>query len=299
MRIRKLQQGAVVLALALASLAARAQVIDTPTTDSAAAAGPRADKRQQARPLWELGLGVGGLSLPDYRGSAERSNYLLPLPYVVYRGQWLRADREGARAVLLDGQRVEVDISLNGSPPTRDKPRGARAGMDELPASVEIGPNLNITLWRSGPRGAKLDLRLPVRSAFTLERSPRHIGSVFAPNLNLDVMGLRGGWNLGLQGGPMFATRRYHQHHYGVGAADARPGRPAYDAPGGYSGWQTVAALSRRFERTWVGAFLRYDHLDGAAFEDSPLVQRRHHLSAGVGVSWVLATSGQTVLVDD
>ena len=38
------------------------------------------------RPLWELGLGVAALRLPDYRGSDQSSTYLLPLPYVVYRG---------------------------------------------------------------------------------------------------------------------------------------------------------------------------------------------------------------------
>ncbi|AKJ30481.1 MipA/OmpV family protein [Caldimonas brevitalea] len=260
---------------------------------------PQPDRRRVARPLWELGLGVGGLSLPDYRGAAERSNHVLPVPYVAYRGEWLRADREGARAVLLDARNVEIDLSVNGSPPSRNRDDGARAGMDDLPATVEIGPNLNVTLWRSGSRGARLDLRLPVRTAITLERSPRSIGTVFTPNLNLDLDGVAGGWHVGLLGGPMFATRHYHQHFYGVDAADATAQRPAYRASGGFAGWQALASVSRRFERTWMGAFVRYDHLDGATFEDSPLVQRRQHFTAGIAVSWVFATSGEMVLVDD
>ncbi|MCW7536435.1 MipA/OmpV family protein [Aquabacterium sp. A7-Y] len=300
MTFHNLPQGRVVFGLVLALGAAAASAQDTlAAPEPAAAAAQPLDKRSAQRPLWELGLGVGGLTLPDYRGSAERSNYLLPLPYVVYRGTWLKADREGARAVLFDARRVEVDISVNGSPPTRGESRGARAGMDDLPGTVEVGPNVNVTLWRSGSKGARLDLRLPVRTAITLERSPRTIGSVFTPNLNLDIAGVAGGWNVGLQGGPMFATRRYHQHFYGVEAADATATRPAYRASGGHGGWQTLAAVSRRFERTWVGAFVRYDHLRGAVFEDSPLVERRHHLSAGIGVSWVLATSEQMVQVDD
>ena len=61
-------------------------------------------------PLWELGLGLGGLSLPHYRGSDQTHHEVLPVPYAVYRGQIFRATREGARAVLLDSQRVDVDL---------------------------------------------------------------------------------------------------------------------------------------------------------------------------------------------
>jgi outer membrane protein len=255
--------------------------------------------RKVERPLWELGLGVGGLTLPDYRGAADRTHYVLPIPYVVYRGEWLRADRDGARAVLLEARRTEIDLSVNASPPARSDSRGPRAGMDDLPATVELGPNLNYTLWRTASGRARLDLRLPLRAVMTLERSPRYVGSVFAPHLNLDLAELAGGWRLGLQGGPLFATRRYHHHFYGVDASDVQPGRPAYRADAGYGGWQALAAVSRRFERTWVGAFIRYDHVGGAAFADSPLVERRQGVAAGIAVSWVLATSERRVLVEE
>ncbi|MGH9363054.1 MAG: hypothetical protein ACRD2T_14170, partial [Thermoanaerobaculia bacterium] len=33
-------------------------------------------------PLWELGLGIGGFTLPDYRGSDQARGYVLPVPYV-------------------------------------------------------------------------------------------------------------------------------------------------------------------------------------------------------------------------
>ena len=100
-------------------------------------------------------------------------------------------------------------------------------------------------------------------------------------------------------GGPLFADRRYHQHFYGVDAAYATAQRPAYDARGGYAGWQALTAVSRRIGSVWVGAFVRYDSLRGAVFADSPLVRRDHELTAGIGVSWVFATSGRLVSVDD
>jgi outer membrane scaffolding protein for murein synthesis (MipA/OmpV family) len=93
----------------------------------------------------------------------------------------------------------------------------------------------------------------------------------------------------------LFNSRRYNGYFYSVSPEQARSGRPAYSAPGGYAGSQLTAALSRRFRRYWVGAFLRYDTLAGASFDDSPLVQRHSALSAGVGVVWVFGTSSTLV----
>jgi len=138
-------------------------------TATAHAAGPEittdvpSEPSGKQRPLWELGLGVAGLRLPDYRGSDQYRAYALPLPYVVYRGKWLKADREGARALLVDVERVKVDVSVAASVPTRSRDNAAREGMPDLPATGEIGPNVNITLLRTS--GTKLDLRLPLRGA--------------------------------------------------------------------------------------------------------------------------------------
>ncbi len=286
--------------LAVAAMAA--------TLGSAAWAGEPAEpgpvveagiSRGTPRPLWELGLGVAGLRLPDYRGSDQSHGYLLPLPYIVYRGTWLKADRDGARALLFDSQRVKVDISAAASTPTRSRDNAARAGMPNLPGTFELGPNLNLMLIASARNRWRLDLRLPLRAAMSLERSPKFVGATFSPNLNLDIEGVGGGWNVGLLTGPVFADRRYHQQFYGVDAAYATPDRPAYSARGGYAGWQALAATSRRFGNTWVGAFLRYDNLRGAAFATSPLLRSNSALTFGFGVSWVLATSSELVTGTD
>jgi MipA family protein len=105
-----------------------------------------------------------------------------------------------------------------------------------------------------------------------------------------------GGWNVGLLIGPQFADRRYNRQYYGVDAAYATPQRAAYDARGGYAGWDAIAATSRRFGNMWVGAFVRYDNLRGAVFDDSPLVRRNSGVTAGFGVSWILDTSSELVV---
>lgn len=260
-------------------------------TGLAAAEGSGAEAKKL--PLWELGIGVAGLRMPDYRGSDQANNYLLPLPYVIYRGEWLKADREGARAVLFDAKRVEVDVSVAAAAPARHN--AARQGMPELAPRIEIGPSANLDLYRAADDRVRLRLQVPLRAAFTLERSFQDVGMSFTPHLNLDLRGFGGGWDLGLQGGPIFANRRFHDYLYGVDPPYATAQRPAYAARGGYAGWVALAGVSRRFHDTWIGAFVRYDSLRGAVIAASPLVRSEHALMLGFGVAWVFAVSDQRV----
>ena len=251
-------------------------------------------------PQWELGAGVVGLLLPDYRGSDEVRSYLLPVPYVIYRLEWLKADQTGIRSTLFDSEKAEVNLSLSATPPVRSKNNRAREGMSDLKPMVEIGPSLDLHLWRSDGRRFKLDVRTPVRAAFTIESHPRDVGVSLSPTLNFDVAGIGGRpWQLGLLAGPIFATRRQHEYFYGVQESDARPDRPAFDAHGGYGGLQFLVALSRRFEKAWFGAYARYDTLRGAVFGDSPLVRRPYYLSAGFAIAWIPLQSSRMIERDD
>jgi outer membrane protein len=269
-----------------------APVVEGPVT-------PAAPDAAGTEPLWELGIGVAGFQFDDYRGSDHTNTYLFPIPFFAYRGPILRADRDGARAVLFEGRRITVDVSLGASVPTKSKDDGARSGMPNLAGTFEIGPNLIVELWQASDRAMKLELRMPVREAITLERSPRAIGTTFSPNLNLDISGLPGKGNLGLLAGPLFGDRRYHEYFYGVAPEFASADRPAYEASGGYAGWRAVVAFSRRLGNAWLGAFVRYDDLHGAVFAQSPLVRKQTTVTAGFGISWIFATSSQRVRTND
>lgn len=262
----------------------------TPPTAETPAKAERPVRPTALRPLWELGLGFTGLSLPDYRGAHQRHAYVLPYPYLVYRGEYLRSDREGMRAMLFDSERVKFDLSFGAAAPSRSN-TSTREGMPELPGNVEVGPSLNITLDEEVRRRWRLDLRLPVRAVMTLESSPRYVGATFSPNLNLDLRMPTHGWNIGALTGPLFATRAYHAQYYQVDPAYARADRPAYQARGGYAGWQTIVSTSKRFGDTWFGAFLRHESLQGAVYADSPMVKRNSSLTAGFGMAWVFAVS--------
>lgn len=257
--------------------------------------------RAELRPEWELGAGVTGFTLPDYRGSDESRGYVLPFPYLIYRGEKLRLDRGGVRGVFFDTDRVQVDLSMTATPPVDSDKNRARQGMAHLDPTLEIGPRLKITLARDRLEDWALTLRLPVRAVIATDFSHwKAAGYTAYPHLALDTrpVFLGGRWNLGLQAGPLYGTGAYHEYFYQVDAEHATPERPAYEARGGYSGALAIASITRRFRKVWLGAFVRYDTLKGAAFESSPLVRRDYAVMAGVAIAWVFAESGRRVEVD-
>jgi outer membrane scaffolding protein for murein synthesis (MipA/OmpV family) len=257
---------------------------------SGAATGARAEQL----PLWEAGAGVTVISLPDYRGSDQRRSWLLPFPYLVYRGEFLQADERRTRGLFFKTETIELDASVGATPPVESSRNEARQGMPDLDATLEIGPSLNMLLLQTNDRKTRLELRLPVRAAFATDFSHLNFaGWVFQPSLNLDLRDAlgQGGWKLGLVTGPIFSDRRYNQYFYGVDPAFATAGRPAFNAGGGYAGTQFIAALSKRYRDFWVGGYARWDTLNNAVFEDSPLVKTSQYFAAGVAVAWVIGES--------
>ncbi len=248
-------------------------------------------------PLWEFGLGAGVLAFDDYRGAATAHVWPLPLPYFIYRGRWLRADRDGVHGRLLDQQYLEFDLSVYATAPVFSRSSSARAGMPNLDPTIEIGPALVGHLWQSGDERWRLDARLPLREAITVAAPPQAIGTIFAPSLQLDCLGgaPTHGWNLGLLAVPLWAQRRYHEYFYAVASPFATPVRPAYEPAGGYSGTQMLWSASRRFRHYWLGAYVRHDWLEGAAFIGSPLVRQRSYWAGGIGVVRMIGASATLV----
>ena len=249
------------------------------------------------RPLWELGAGISALSLPDYRGSDQSSLYAIPFPYLIYRGEFLKADRHGIRGTLFGSDRIELNLSLGASLPVNSDDNRARQGMPDLQPTVEFGPSLNLNLWRTPDLRTRLDLRLPIRTAVTVKGGMDEVGWVFSPRLNLDIADVAGrpGWNMNVLAGPMVGSERNHDYFYSVAPQYATADRPAFDAKGGYAGSQFMVTISKRYPKYWLGAFVRQDTLKGAVFADSPLVKREDYFAAGVGIAWILGESSTRV----
>ena len=252
------------------------------------------------RPLWEAGFGVASLTIPDYRGSNQRSNYLLPLPYLVYRGDIVSVGHEGIAGQLLQSRRVRVSVSVDGGVPVTSSGSDTRAGMPDLYPTLEFGPVLDVCLDPVCRRVPTWSVSLPARAVIATDLRHTHfIGWVFNPVLGYDAR-LRfdsAPWNFGTTLGPVFATTQQNAYYYQVDPAYATAVRPAYVARGGYSGMRLTVAVSRRLRSTWFGAFVRYDNLSGAVFENSPLVRTRNSVMAGFGIAWIFAQSATMVPV--
>ena len=255
----------------------------------------------EERPLWELGAGFAAFSFPAYRGSDQTNNFLMPVPHFSYNGDFFKADRQGIRGSFFDSERLDLTLSMALSAPASSKDVAVRAGMPDLNGTFEIGPEIDVTFWRSENRARFVKLLLPLRTGITLESSPQQIGWVFHPKLNMDITDLPGlpGWNLGMLAGPLFGDKRQHAYYYSVEPQYATAARPAYEAKAGYAGMQYLVALSKRFPKYWVGGFARYDNLSGASFEDSPLVRKKDYVAAGIAITWILGESSTRVMVDD
>lgn len=258
----------------------------------AAAADENKDRQP---PVWDFGLGIGAVSFADYRGADTTHVYVLPVPYLYYRGNFLKADRNGIRGKLFRQDWIELNISAAATTPVRRN--ATRAGMPDLRSTVEIGPSIDLHLFKSADERIKFDVRLPLRGVFTVQARPHSIGAVFAPNAAIDIKDVLGfqGWYFGALAGPLFADHRYHDYFYTVAPSFAAPQRPAYEASAGYSGSEFLVALSKRYSQFWVGAYVRHDTLAGAVFENSPLVKRDNYWASGIGMAWIIHQSKRRV----
>ncbi|HDN27781.1 MAG TPA: MipA/OmpV family protein [Thioploca sp.] len=254
---------------------------------------------EERSPLWEAGVGLAGIHFPDYRGARHQQNYLLPMPYFIYRGDKFKINRGGLQGLLYQSARVNLDISLGGAMPVKSDDNVVRRGMPNLDPMFEIGPSLKILLAQA--RTEKLSLRLPLRAAFATDLTHiHHAGWLFHPQLGLEtVIGATRRWKFGVAVGPLYASQNYHDYYYGVAPQYATLTRPSYTGKHGYSGTRLGLSLRWQFQSLQFGAFLRYDNLSGTAFEDSPLLETEHSLMAGFGIVWVFARSKHRVSVTD
>jgi MipA family protein len=239
--------------------------------------------------------------MPDYRGFDESRYYVLPYPYVVYRGDILKVDREQISGRIFKTDNLLLDISIFGSVPVRSSENTARSGMPDLDPTFEIGPSLNIKLLENKPDHYKVNLVLPVRAVFSTDfTSVRREGWVFSPRLNFEkedvIPGT--GLNLGISAGPMFADSDYHSYYYSVEPEYATSSRPSYSAGSGYSCSTLSVGFNKQHQQLIFNAFVSMDFLRGVVYEDSPLVKTKYSFIYGFTVSWIFLKSEKLVAAE-
>jgi outer membrane scaffolding protein for murein synthesis (MipA/OmpV family) len=252
-------------------------------------------------PLWEIALGGGALQVPEYRGSDDNRRIAFPFIYPVYRGDFLRVDDRGVRGVFYGSERVELDFSADANTSVNSDDASARAGMPDLDPTLQLGPLLQVRLWPDRPTRQVLSLNLPVRSVFAIGDSIEQVGWTASPHLTfyqrVDLFDRR--WRLGLSGGLEFGDEEFHDYYYQVEPEFATDTRPAYDANGGLGGTRFIASLVSRGKKSWMSFFARYDRLNQATFNDSPLVERNDGFTFGFIYARFIARSKRMVEVKE
>lgn len=240
---------------------------------------------QEPRHL-ELGIGLAGASLPHYRGSDQRRDYLTPFPYVRYEGKRLKVNRDGGQFYFFYHPHFRIDVSAALSPPVFSDDNHAREGMDDLHPVIELGPRIQRVLYESDKGNFWVRASFPVRTAIASDlKDTRSVGWVFSPYIQ---MHLDHKWDADFSIGPIWASEKFHDYVYEVDSKYSTSIRPSYDAKGGYSGTRFTFSTGQRYKGYWFGFFARYDDLSGASFEESPLVKREESLMMGAAFSTII-----------
>lgn len=207
-------------------------------------------ENDDARPKWEFGLGAGGGVTPHYPASDQTSFKALVVPTFRYRGKFLRADDEGARARMINGEDFELDLSGAASFPVSSGDNHARNGMSQLDWIGEIGPRAN---WKIKFEGGRTIVRMyfPLRAVFSSDtRSIAHRGWSLQPGVsvsrrigNSSPPPGRAKLRLFLDSSVVAIDQSLAAYFYGVSTDDATPVRKAYNARSGLLAVNTSIAL--------------------------------------------------------
>ncbi|MDD2582495.1 MAG: MipA/OmpV family protein [Desulfuromonadaceae bacterium] len=250
------------------------------------------------KPLWEVCVGGGVNYSPDYPAADKNSLHGLALPYVIYRGDFLRLGTDSiAKGIFINNDYTELDVSLAASFNANSNDNDARRGMPNLDYLFEMGPQLKIKFGKI--YGGKTELQLPVRAVLSTDFSRfNHRGFLFNPKFVYERQNIfNSGVDMDSSIGSTFATKKLHEYFYRVEPRFATATRPAYEADGGYLGSKITLGLAYRITdrvRVYVGGQLGY--YGGAANEDSPLFRQKVNSTVYAGVTWSIFQSDTRVI---
>lgn len=248
-------------------------------------------------PLYEYGIVGLAAHFPHYPGSNEYQTYAFPLPYFVYRGETVKANREGIRGIFFRYKQLETDISLAGNTPVGDDK--ARAGMDDLSAIGEVGPALNYYFFDYGERDSFF-FQATLRAALSFdfdggldvgyEGYVSDLSLIYRDSRIFKEQDVR----FHLSTGVRFADAAMHQYFYEVPLADVTPNRRYYEAEGGYGGLQLSGSITKELTPSFsASCYGRWINIDGAVYEDSPLVGTHNNYIVGAMLVWKIGESAE------
>lgn len=249
----------------------------------------------QTQPLYEGGFGAITTSVPDYPGSSNHRFRVVPFPYFVYRGKYLRADDEGTRARVLSSSWHEFGISFAFNFPVKSGDNPSRLGMPDLDALMGLGPRLLIRL-RTRPThqfNFIVESRALVSTDFRNRMEGRGISveprlSYWYRFSSLTTMYSHLSYE--------FGSAEYMRFFYNIRPEFATPQREAYTARAGLLERSIGVGVSQQLpQRFSLFIALGWRNQDLAANRHSPLVERKDNYALIAGLVWLFFESEEQV----
>jgi len=242
--------------------------------------------------FWEFGAGVTAFNTALYPGSSEEDNFVIPFPYFRIQSDNFEVD-DGIRGFIFESPDYRLNISGAIGVPVNSEDSIARSGMPDLDAVLQIGPSFEVIFSGGRKKPHEFRLELPLRTAIATDLSSTdNIGWIFEPRLSYETLRpFKSGWAYQARGGLRYSSEEYHAYYYDIPVEFSTAQRPEYHADAGYGGAFIDLMGNWRQKDFIYFAFIRYQNLDGSAFDDSPLIEDTNYFSVGIGMMWIFADS--------
>ena len=241
---------------------------------------------------WAIGVGLGVFDYHLYPGAKQTNQLILPVPYFTFRSPKFEIDR-GIKGFLYNSEKMVLDISADFGLPVDSDDTLARKGMPNLDLVLQLGPSLEFMLNDKNTNYFDVRFEIPVRAAFAIDvGSVENIGYLVEPRLTFNHgRSSRTGLSHKVLIGLKFATQDFHAYYYDVAPEFSTATRAEFKSDAGFGGSFVNYRISWKTNDFVYWAFVRYQSLRGAEFEDSPLVLQHDYYFLGAGFAWIFAQS--------
>jgi outer membrane protein len=262
----------------------------TITASSAFAASETDDGEEEQQPLWEMNLAAFARYGPAYPASEESQVNIIPLPFPIYRGRFLRVGDDTDKPVttrIFRRDRVKLDIDFGLNFPVDSDDIDARTNMPDLDLLAEAGPELEFQFVK-GPKLGNAYLALQARGAFSFDGiDPTWRGLIFSSELKYVRPVNREKSEFLVRVTPEWAGNQYMDFFYGVAPEFATAERSEYTAKGGYLGTKLAFSVKHKLSEDFeLRTGVRFGFYQGARNRDSSLYTAETNTGVYIAFLW-------------
>ena len=248
---------------------------------------------EESQPQYEVGVGAIGINIPDYPGSKRNQMRVIPFPWFIYRGDYLKIDDEGSRAPLFSSKYHETGLGFYFNFPVDSEDHTTRRGMPDLDFLVGFGPRFMLRIIPEHP-SYRFNFFISAGGAYSTDfrKSFRSRGIFIKSGFNYWYQwpGKKTTFFSGLNF--EFGSVELNRYFYEVSPVDANTERPVYRAKPGLVESSLYGGIGINVVKNlFVFSSLSWRNLDLSENKVSPLVETTNNFGFIIGVVWTFFES--------